>query len=120
MKRSKKTKIQPAALEGLSGPEMELLDEVKASLWSKLDELMTTTGYESEEDFNFKMGVWVQYEASIRTRSEREIVLLAAQLIQRRFYTVMSIAMKADDVIELPEYDDGKVVEFKQPSKEDS
>jgi len=107
MNRPKK-KIKPAELADLTEAESETLDSIKDALWAKVDELMNGEGYKSEEDFNFKMSTWVQFEASIRDRSSRPLVLLGAQLIQRRFYTVMAMALR----LESDEDIEAKVVPF--------
>jgi hypothetical protein len=103
----KKTKLPD--LSALNEGQVRELDSIKESLWNRIDELMQGEGYGDEASFNFKMQTWVEYEARTRPAACRELVLVAAPLIQRRFYTVMAAAMR----------EESKVVAFRLPNAEE-
>jgi hypothetical protein len=116
MNRPKK-KMKLPDLSALNEGQIKELDDIKDKLWKRIDELMNGEGYESEEKFNFKMQTWVEYEARTRPTAARELVLIGAQLIQRRFYTVIAAAIRSDsgEVID-PE---AKIIPFELPDNKE-
>lgn len=79
----------------LSEEESKQLDGYVDSLWEKVGEMMEgDEGYRSRDHFDFKMSTWVQGMCIETNPDKRILVLAAAVLVERRFYTVMRLAMR--------------------------
>ena len=71
------------------------IDEYKANLWARVNELMENDDYTNQADFDFKLSAWVQHLCIVEPVKYRELILQASDEIQVRFYMVLSAGIKA-------------------------
>ena len=83
-------------LSDLSDEQHRRLDEMKDALWGRVGEVMQGDGFRGEDDFNWRMSVWVQNMAVECAAEDRGLVLIAASLIERRFWTVIRMALRGE------------------------
>jgi len=79
----------------LNEPEHALIEQYKASLWARVNELMLSDDYSSQDDFDFKLSAWVQHLCIVSPVDDRGWIEQASDEIQVRFYAVLSVGINA-------------------------
>lgn len=78
-------------VNALSFRKRKKLDRFKRKLWGKVSAYMERGEFEGTDKFNFHMQTWVESLArhDAKGPEDRELVLLASDMIQIRFWTIM-------------------------------
>lgn len=89
-------------VESLHPRKRRKLERYKRKLWQRVDRLMSAGEFEGTDKFDFHMQTWVENLARDKASGpeDRELVLLAADIIQIRFWTLMRAVLRRPEEAE--------------------